>query len=95
MHQSSEANMIFYVILCSWVAAKTEQEHYQTQEDNRRGDSIQGVDVDWFKSNERRKSAKNEEANFPMHSIKYDNKLIKQERQKMTVWTLLVKILRF
>ena len=50
MHQSSEANMIFYVILCSWVAAKTEQEHYQTQEDNRRGDSIQGVDVDWFKS---------------------------------------------
>jgi hypothetical protein len=53
MHQSSEANMIFYVILCSWVAAKTEQEDYQTQEDNRRGDSIQGVDVDWFKSNER------------------------------------------
>ena len=73
MHQSSEANMIFYVILCSWVAAKTEQEHYQTQKDNRRGDSIQGVDVDWFKSNERRKSAKNEESNFPMHSIKYSS----------------------
>ena len=62
--------MLYYVVH-SWVAAKTEQEHYQTQEDNRRGDSIQGVDVDWFQSNERRKSAKNEEAN--MHSIEYSS----------------------